>query len=91
MLDGAVRFPVYAAPRSSRTEVAGLHDDAVRIRLAAPPVDGAANAELIAFLSKKLGLPKSAVRIVGGERGRRKVIEVVGIAPPALRSALGTD
>jgi uncharacterized protein (TIGR00251 family) len=52
----------------------------VKIRLTAPPVEGAANAELIAFLAKKLGVPKSAVRVVKGERGREKVVEVDGLS-----------
>jgi uncharacterized protein (TIGR00251 family) len=74
--EGSVRFAVRAQPRASRTEIAGVYGDAVKIRLAAPPVEGAANAELIAFLAKKLGVPKSAVRVVKGERGRDKVVEV---------------
>lgn len=83
-----VRFPVHAQPRASRTESAGAHGDAVRIRLAAPPVEGAANDELVAFLAKALGVPKSAVRIARGARGRRKVVEVIGIGPEAVRRAL---
>jgi uncharacterized protein (TIGR00251 family) len=77
---GAVRFTVHAQPRASRTELIGWHGDAVKIRVAAPPVEGAANAELIALLAKKLGVPKSAVRILKGERGRRKLVEVKGVA-----------
>jgi uncharacterized protein (TIGR00251 family) len=76
--EGSVRFTVRAQPRASRTEIAGAYGDSVKIRLTAPPVEGAANAELIAFLAKKLGVPKSAVRVVKGERGREKVVEVDG-------------
>lgn len=83
-----VRFEVHARPRASRTEFAGVHGDAVRVRLAAPPVEGAANAELVAFLAKRLGVPKSAVRIVTGERGRRKVVEVQGLSEDRAREAL---
>lgn len=86
--DGAVRFPVYARPRASRTELAGEHDGALAIRLAAPPVDGQANAELVSFLARALGVSRSAVRIVRGERGRRKVVEVEGMTPEAVRDAL---
>lgn len=86
--DGAVRFAVYARPRASRTEIAGVHGDAIRIRLAAAPVEGAANAELVSFLSKKLAVPKSAVRIVSGTRGKRKVIEVSGLSGESVRRAL---
>jgi uncharacterized protein (TIGR00251 family) len=85
---GGVRFPVQAQPRASRTGSAGAHGGAVRIRLAAPPVEGAANDELVAFLSKALGVPRSAVRIVRGARGRRKLVEVEGIGAEAVRRAL---
>jgi uncharacterized protein (TIGR00251 family) len=78
--EGSVRFTVRAQPRASRTEIAGAYGDSVKIRLTAPPVEGAANAELIAFLAKKLGVPKSAVRVVKGERGREKVVEVDGLS-----------
>ncbi len=85
---GAVRFTVYVQPRASRSEVAGVHGDAVKIRLAAPPVDGAANKELVTFLGKKLGVPKSAIRIVSGERGRRKILEVSCITVQSVREAM---
>ncbi len=85
---GAVRVTVYVQPRASRSEVAGVHGDAVKIRLAAPPVEGAANKELVAFLAKKLGVPKSAIRIVSGERGRRKILEVSGITVRSVREAM---
>jgi uncharacterized protein (TIGR00251 family) len=59
----------------------GRYGDAIKIRLQAPPVDGAANAELIRFLAQRLGLPRSAVRIVSGETGRRKHLEITGAGP----------
>lgn len=77
---GTVRFAVHVQPRASRTELVGWHEDAVKVRVAAPPVEGAANAELLALLAKKLGVPKSAIRILTGERGRRKLVEVKGVA-----------
>lgn len=86
--DDAVRFAVHARPRASRTELAGVHGDAIRVRLAAPPVEGAANAELVSFLSKTLAVPKSAVRIVSGARSKRKVVEVTGLSRESVRSAL---
>lgn len=79
--EGGVRFAVRAQPRAARTEVAGEYGDAVRIRLGSPPVDGAANAELVDFLAGRFGVPRSAVRIVRGDRGRDKVVEVDGIGP----------
>jgi uncharacterized protein (TIGR00251 family) len=85
---GGVSFDVRVQPRASRTEVAGTHGDAIKIRLAAPPVEGAANAELVAFLAKQLGVSRSAVRIVKGERGRDKVVEIEGISEADVQALL---
>jgi uncharacterized protein (TIGR00251 family) len=85
---GGVLFEVWVQPRASRTEVAGTHGEAVKIRLAAPPVEGAANAELVAFLAKQLGVSRSAVRIIKGERGRNKVVEVEGISQADVQALL---
>lgn len=82
---GAARIAVRVQPRASRTELAGAYGDAVKIRVAAPPVDGAANAELVAFLAKRLGVPKSSVRIVRGEGGRDKLVEVDGVSDEDAR------
>jgi len=84
-----VRFRVRAQPRASRTEIAGAHGDALRIRLAAPPVDGEANGELLRFLARKLGVARGAVSIVAGEAGRDKLIEVSGARVADVREALG--
>ena len=82
------RLIVWVQPRASRTEVAGMHGDAVKIRLAAPPVDGAANEELIRFLADMLGVPRSAVSVVSGQASRRKTIQVDGIDRPTLEKRL---
>ena len=66
-------------PRASRTEVVGLYGDAIRIRLSAPPVDGAANETLLRFLSDRLSVPRSAVRLIAGDTSRSKVVTVSGI------------
>ncbi len=84
-----MRLQVQVQPRASRTEVAGPHGGALRIRLAAPPVDGEANAELVAFLARRLGVPKAAVTIVRGESGRRKVVAVAGVGVAEAAAALG--
>lgn len=78
-----------ATPRASRTEIDGLHDGAIRIRLAAPPVDGAANAALCRFLADRLGVPAAAVSVTRGHSGRRKVVEVEGIGAIEARGRLG--
>jgi uncharacterized protein (TIGR00251 family) len=83
-----VRFTVFVQPRASRTEVVGEHGDALKLRVAAPPVEGAANEALVRFLAKALGVPASAVRVAGGASGRRKVIEIEGVSAESVRAAL---
>ncbi|HEV2291874.1 MAG TPA: DUF167 family protein [Gemmatimonadales bacterium] len=70
---------LYIQPRASRTEVVGLHGDAIKVRLAAPPVDGAANEELVRSLAEALDVPRGAVTLVAGASGRRKQVQVDGI------------
>jgi uncharacterized protein (TIGR00251 family) len=83
---------VHVVPRARRTEVSGRHGDAIKIKLAAPPVDGAANAELVRFVAERAGVPRGAVTIAGGATGRRKTLAVEGVATDALaRKLLGTD
>jgi uncharacterized protein (TIGR00251 family) len=84
-----VRLQLHVQPRASRTEVAGPHGGALRIRLAAPPVDGEANAELVAFLARRLRVPRAAVTIVRGGTGRRKVVDVAGVSAGDVAAALG--
>lgn len=86
--EGAVRFSVRVQPRSSRAGVDGLHGEALRLRVNAPPVDGAANAAVIELLAGVLGVPRRAVRIVSGDASRTKVIEVEGVGAEAVH-ALG--
>lgn len=78
------RLTIRVQPRASRTELAGLHGDAIRIRLQAPPVDGAANDALIAFLAEYLGVPRRQIRLVAGLSSRTKVVEIEGADPVAL-------
>ena len=77
---------VRVIPRAKRTETAGFRGDALVIRLAAPPVDGAANDALIAFLATTLHVPRSAIHIVSGERGRLKRITINGVSEDRLRA-----
>ena len=69
---------LHIQPNARRSEIVGLHGDALKIRIAALAVDNNANAELIRFLSSTLGIPKSAISIRRGATGRRKVVEVRG-------------
>lgn len=82
-----VRFPVIVAPRSSKTVVAGVHDGALKVRLSAPPVEGAANNELIAFFAKRLRVPKSAVTIVSGKSSKRKNVMIAGVGGADIEAA----
>ena len=75
---GALTFAVRVAPRASRTGAAGHHDGALKVRIAAPPAEGAANEELTRFLAKSLGLPARAVEIVGGRASKTKVVRAAG-------------
>lgn len=84
----AGRIVIHVVPRARRTEVAGTHGDAIRIRVAAPPADGAANAALLRFLAEQLRVPASRIRIVAGGTSRRKIIEVEGQPSEAIRQTL---
>ena len=87
MADSA-RINVYVQPRASKTAVVGMHDGCVKIRLAAPPVDGAANAALVEFVAEQVNVAKSRVRITAGLTSRRKTVEVEGVTSEQLAGAL---
>lgn len=87
-VEGGVRFPVKVSPRASRTAAAGILAGALKVRVAAPPVEGAANRELTAYLAKRCGVPRSAVTIDSGEGSKRKMVRITGIDPDTLRSLL---
>ena len=76
--DGRITLTLHIQPGAKKTEFAGLHGDALKIRLAAPPVDGKANEALIRFVAETLGLAKSAVSLKSGQTSRRKMLEVQG-------------
>ena len=78
---------LHIQPGAKKTEVSGVHGDALKIRLSAPPVDGKANAALLEFLAKRLGLAKSATRLISGQTSRRKVVEIAA-APPDTEQRL---
>jgi hypothetical protein len=87
--EGGVRLRVRVQPRASRSEIVGEHGGALKIRLAAPPVEGEANRALVKLLAKRLRLASSNVRIVAGETGRAKLVDVEGMDARAVRNALG--
>ena len=78
-LSGGVELAVLVQPRASRTRVVGEHDGLLKIQLAAPPVDGEANAALLEFLAKQLGVPRRQVTLTAGDASRRKRVTVAGV------------
>ena len=78
-VNNGVVIDVRVIPRAGRSGIAGVRGDAVLVRLQAPPVDGAANTELIAVLAAAFGVPKRVVVILGGERSRLKRVHVTGV------------
>lgn len=78
---------LHVQPNAAKSAFAGLHGDALKVRIAAPPADNRANAELVDYLGEALGVPKSAVAIRHGATGRRKVVEIAG--GPELAAKLG--
>lgn len=82
------RLAVHVQPRASRSELAGQHGGALKVRLAAPPVDNAANEALVEFMAGVLGLPRRQVRLVGGATSRRKLLEVEGMDAATLAARL---
>jgi hypothetical protein len=86
--EGGAAFPVRVVPRARKTEIAGRHGDAVKIRLSAPPVEGAANEALIDFLAELLGVRKSKIEILSGHTSRDKMVCVVGLTPQEVEARL---
>ena len=83
-------FKVQVVPRASRTEVVGEHNGALRIRLAAPPVDGAANEELIRLVARKLKVSRSAVQIASGHNSKLKQLKITAAPQNFLELLLGS-
>lgn len=77
---GAVTFAVRVAPRASRDAIEGEYQGALKVRLTAPPVEDRANEALVRYLAECLKVPKSAVRIVAGEKSRTKRVEIAGVS-----------
>jgi uncharacterized protein (TIGR00251 family) len=85
---GAVELAVLVQPRASRTRVVGEHDGLLKIQLAAPPVDGEANAALLEFLARRLGVPRRQVTLVSGDTARRKRVRVEGLGAAAAEAVM---
>ena len=84
----SVRIAVYIQPHAKRTEVAGRFGTDLKIRVAAPPVEQAANEELLAFIARRLGVRQRDVRLIAGITSRRKVLEIEGIGQEQIETLL---
>ena len=84
-----IRLRLHVQPRASVSELAGAHGHALKVRVAAPPVDGLANEALVRFLAEQLRVPRSAVRVESGAGSRAKVVTVEGIDLAVARGRLG--
>jgi uncharacterized protein len=80
---------IQVEPRASKTKIVAEIDGWLKVRVAAPPVDGAANQEIVTWLSKQLKVPKGHIEILSGERGRKKVILVSGMSAAEVRGGIG--
>lgn len=87
--DGEVELAVHVQPRAGRSEVVGVHAGRLKVRLAAPPVEGAANEELVRLLARTLGVAPSDVTITRGHGARLKTVRVRGVSAERARRALG--
>ena len=83
-----VLLPLRVQPRASRDEIVGWQAGALRVRVTAPPVDGAANAAISALLAAALHVPPSSISVVRGTRGRDKLVRISGLGAAELRSRL---
>jgi uncharacterized protein len=87
-MSSSIRIAVYVQPRAKRTEIAGRHGPDLKIRVAAPPIEQAANATLLAFVAQRLGVPQRQVRLISGATSRRKVLEIEGITTEQIQVLL---
>ncbi|MGO8968359.1 MAG: DUF167 domain-containing protein [Myxococcaceae bacterium] len=92
-VQGGSELLVRAKPRASRSEVLGIRStvstgEVLEVRLAAPPVDGAANAELLGTLARALGIPQRDLQLAHGAKGRSKRVRIMGLAPAEVLSRL---
>lgn len=88
-IKGGVRLHLFIQPKASKNEITGPHNGELKIKLTAPPVDGKANAELIAFLAKTFKIPKRQIHLIRGETGRHKTVEIEGLELNQVQAVLG--
>ena len=79
--EGDIRLDIVVAPKGSRTRIMGVHDQRLKIQVAAPPIDGRANETLVKFLADILGVARAQIEIVAGISSKRKSVRIVGVTP----------
>jgi hypothetical protein len=84
-----IKLAVFVQPKASKNEIIGPHNGALKIKITAPPVDGKANAALVAFLSDVLDIPKRQIEILKGETGRNKSVRILGLSIEEIQQRLG--
>jgi uncharacterized protein len=84
--DDSIIFSVRVVPRASKSEIVGEMDGALKVRIASPPVDGAANAEIIKLFAKTFGVSKSAIEIIGGQTSKSKQIKAHGVTAETVQN-----
>jgi len=87
--NGAIIFTARVVPRASKSEIVGRHDGALKVRIASPPVDGAANAELIKFLAKTFGVSKAQIEILTGQTSKTKQIKIIDLSAEKFLQVVG--
>ena len=85
VIDDGVELNVLVVPRSSRCEISGIHNNALRIKLTSPPVDNEANVQCCDFIAKQLGIAKRQVLIIRGNTARKKVVKIAGVTESEVR------
>jgi uncharacterized protein (TIGR00251 family) len=86
---GGIEVMIRVIPRAGTSEIAGTRNGALLVRLSSPPVGGAANAELIAWLARALGVPRRGIAILSGERGRLKRVRIDGVSAADAKACFG--
>ncbi len=89
MDEAAITVKTHLLPRASRDEICGLHGDAIKVKVTAPPVEGKANKALERFIAKKLHLAASQIEIKAGQRSREKILRISGISRAEVEQAFG--
>ncbi len=87
-IKGGVRLHLFIQPKSSKNEIIGAHNGAIKIKITAPPVEGRANEGLIEFLSSVFAVPKRQINLVKGDTGRHKTVDVLGVTEADARKIL---